>query len=241
MKNLSANRKKCLVLMVLSLAVLIGFVVFACQKGIWQQEHFLYEKADGVWQGTVRGEKLTLTMEGRTLRVSADGAERIYRLEGEAGVGKEIVLYEDDREVFRGSYHDDWMWDTNGEAHFGLRITFTTSDGNIYTASEDGSNEILQPWDLTEEQVVRLFLDPEPERRGQWYVVIYAVILLTVAFVDLWWPELGFRWSQMRHQAFVQRDIMDDEPSDWYYAIQKAVRIVIFISAAAILFVGLRP
>lgn len=233
-----SHRKKALLVLGLSIVVLTAFVYVATRPGFWHQQSFFYEKDDGVWQGKVRGEQLTVSVDGRELQVSCDGAERIYRIEGDAGFENEIVLYQDEQEVFRGSYFEGLLRDKDGNIYFNLEITFSTGDGQVYVSQEDGSAVPQDPMDLGYGQVMDLLLGTEQETRGYWPAVFYVAVLLIVALVDLWWPKLNFQLLQHRHQFSVHRNIMDDEPSDWYYVRQTISRVVLYIAAGIILAVA---
>lgn len=238
------RRKKWIMLaMLLSALLLVVYVIFSNKPGIRLLEGFLAEKEEGVWQGKVLSETMTITRQGQELRLSRAGLEKTYRMEGEPETDSLLVIFEDGEEVFRGYYKNGCFLDENGEFAPSLDLTFSysTNMGDTHYIRDgveiSGDEAML---DLAHGEVVQLLTGGSSDTRGEWWMAIFAAVLLMMAFVFLWWPKLSFRMRLHRHQFWVYRDISDDEPSDWYYVEQKISIAVLVIGALVMLGMGLK-
>jgi len=244
-KWLALERRKKWILLAALLWVLFltAYVVFCNQPGIKLLNGFLAEKEEGVWQGKVLSETMTITRQGRELHLSRAGLEKTYRMDGEPETDALLMIYEDGEEVFRGYYKGGYFLDENGDFQPSQFLTYsysTSMGGTHYIRDGVEISEEEAMLDLTHGEVVQLLTGGSPDTRGEGWVVILVAVILVKAFVFLWWPLLSFRLRMHRHQFWVYRDVSDDEPSDWYYVEQKISIAILIIGALVLLGLGLK-
>ena len=203
--------------MVVFAAALIIVAVFGwavCREGIWYKDVFLYRQAENVWSGTVLGEETTITRtvepERVWLEIRCESGKKTFTVEGKSGYGEQIRLLEDGNELFVGSFVSGLLFDENGEPHNELGIIYSTGGEEYY---DDGTGDVKHtPLHLSKSAAVSLALELEETTRGMPFMILFELLVVAVFFVELWWPQIFFRWEVGR---FVSGDA---EPSDEYLA-----------------------
>ncbi len=240
-RSLRMSRRVAICLLPVMIAVLIWYVQIASRPGIWHWEKFLYEQSENVWQGTVYGEELTViraaTADGGTLSLSSPIGDRNFRVEGQAEYEAPIVVYEDDREIFRGSWlTSGYLLDEKGDlAGDFMTITYGDSSGKTFIM-DDGVEREVTALDMGPSRVTGLILEPETSTRGMPEMAVFSAMLFLAALSMLWWPEWGFRVGRNRFSWYASGNMDDLEPSDFYYSTQN-VGIVVAIGAAVVIMI----
>jgi hypothetical protein len=234
------KRRKILILLlsVFVVAATILYFWLFFQKGIIFEDSFLklsHSDDEIRYSGSAYGEDIEIRLQDTSENSDdkiitytiGDWYDKTYRIKviNITEVNMELKIYEDNSLVFEGTYDiigDSALklWDKKGEPVWDFRVTF------------NNQSPLDKSYVMGYSQIVSTALQDNVILRGNWMLVIFAVIILIITAIDIKWPLFFFR----QKYAF---SVRNPEPSELYLEIQKVCWVVMPTIAVIILIVSL--
>lgn len=133
-----------------------------------------------------------------------------------------VEVRKGDQLLFRGAY-----------SHLGILPILYSENGSVfYSGVKVHYSDDLKP---NAADILRVALEPDPARRGNWYLWWLGVFVCVACAVLILYADKLFRWNL----RFIIRDPEDAEPSDWALFSRWVGWIVLTIFALVLFIMGL--
>lgn len=232
--------------MVVLLAILLIIIFFYYRAfftiGVYFNDTFLKKEvvANEIhFNGKNKYGNINITVRGKGIENEKSSAEvdfmlpnnikkqfKVYFNYGQWDIGAIEIKDEKENTLFEGKYRKNgfWLYDNNGESVIEENIGFFTDTGEEITYDTD--------YKLPLKKVAEFSMLENETIRGDFEIMLFAVFLLLITFIDIKSPLLFFTLSHYLH-------VKDPEPTEFYIAMQRISWVLFPIIGIVMLIVAI--